>query len=114
MNKENTAEREREVAPVKARAKIAHYIVTKRGLPCSLVVVLRGQRAGVLLPQQGGVQAFQRRARANAAVKRTETIRRRLHESLIRDWLVEKQAQVRELLTPGEFVVVPTRSDAKK
>lgn len=92
---------------MKKRPKIAHYLVTKRGTPCALGFVLKGQRGGVLLPQQGGVQAFQRRARANAAIRRTDKIRRLLHESLIRDWLVEKKADVRELLTPGDFKVVP-------
>jgi hypothetical protein len=105
---ERERERERET-PVKTKAPISHYIVTKRGLPCALVTILRGQRAGVLLPQQCGVQAFRRRARANAAINRTQKCVRNLNESLIRDWLVEKQEAIRELLLPGEFKIAQVR-----
>ena len=99
---------------MKKPGKILHYIVTKRGLPCALVKVLPAQRGGVLLPQPSGAQEFRRRARAKAALQRTEKMRQRLHESLIRDWLVERQTQIKELLTPGEFAVVAVRAEAKQ
>jgi hypothetical protein len=92
----------------KTNVRVSHYIVTKRGLPCALVSVLESQRAGVLLPSQAA-ETFDQRRRANAAVRRTERAATQLRQSMVRDWLVEKHAQARELIAQGEFVVLPIR-----
>lgn len=94
---------------MKKKARITHYIVTKRGLPCALTAVLQTQRAGILLPAQSEIQVFKRRRSAKAALKRTEKCRAHLRGSLVRDWLIEKHPQVRELLTDGEFAVIPIK-----
>ncbi|HYF52631.1 MAG TPA: hypothetical protein VEA41_00040 [Salinarimonas sp.] len=90
------------------RSDVLHYIVIKGGKSCILATYGRFQ---ILVPSPFA-RMFATRRQACRAVNRSKRFAHTVYSSHIGEWLVEKHPELKVLVNPDDFEIVPVLKPA--